>query len=230
MESPGESPVLRGRPWGQPVDQGPDVVVAGDDAELARAAREQPGALIRWSPPTGDLARALGLGEAPSTGLALTIDGLWWRTGESEDQSELPDLAVNAVILGRAPDHLRSWHRQVPVRVQVDGQDRFSGRATTVLIVNGQWVRQAEVSPRGHPGDGRAEVQVYALPRSSRRAMRARLSTGSHLHHPSIASWQGRRVLVVADDALRLEADGREVSRRTRHLEVMVRPALRLLV
>ncbi|MGH9024305.1 MAG: hypothetical protein ACRDV9_14625 [Acidimicrobiia bacterium] len=239
-DGPGESPVLRGRPWGQPADQDPDVVVAGGDEKLARAAGERPGALIRWSPATGDLARALGIGDAPSGGLALTIDGLWWQAGDSRDRgskahSAIPSLAVNAVILGRAPDRLRYWHGQVPVRIEVDGRERFSGQATTVVIVNGQWVRRAELSPRGHPGDGRAEVQVYALPRSSRRAMRARLPSGSHLPHPSIASWQGSRVLVVADGGLRLEADGQEVSKGTRRLEVRrlevtVKPALRLLV
>ena len=39
----------------------------------------------------------------------------------------------------------------------------FSERATTVVVLVGQYLRGADVSPRGHPGDGAAEVQVYAM-------------------------------------------------------------------
>jgi diacylglycerol kinase family enzyme len=118
-------------------------------------------------------------------------------------------LAVNAVVLGTAPDRQRRFHRSSPLRVVVDGRVVHDGPATAVVIGNGQFLRGNDVIPRGHPGDGRAEVQVYAVPGRDRGAMRGRLARGEHLPHPGIHQTTGRRIAVTTGGhRLRLEVDG----------------------
>jgi diacylglycerol kinase family enzyme len=95
------------------------------------------------------------------------------------------------------------------VRVRVNGRELAHGPATTVVIANGQFFDGLDVVPRGHPGDGRIEVQVYALRRGERRAMRSRLPQGVHLPHPRIATTTGRDVEVhVEGGRLPLTIDG----------------------
>jgi len=210
-----------GQEWGSPAPEPPDRDVSGGDADLAEAlADAPPGVLVRYRPAeSSDLARAVGL--APAAGeFAVTLDLLRAAGG----------LAVNAVVLGVAPDRLRWWHRRVAVEVTVDGRPAFAGRASTVAVLNGQYLRGADLSPRGHPGDGSAEVQVYALALSQRGGMRRRLHTGSHLPHPDIATRRAKRVAVRFSRPVLMEVDGRPVG-RTASLELEVVPAAyRLLV
>ncbi len=86
------------------------------------------------------------------------------------------------------------------------------------------------MSPRGHPGDGVAEAQLYALPPGARRAMRARLATGAHLPHPAITIRRAHRLVVRAARPVPLEIDGKPAGRIT-ELSITLRPAAyRLLV
>jgi hypothetical protein len=177
--------------------------VRGDDAALAAAVGAAPGALIAFRPgAASDLARAVGLQpglepaphatDAPVDAVRIAGDG----------------LACNAVVLGVPPDRLR-WTSAAPlVEVDVDGRAWFAGSATTVVIANGQFLRGADLIPRGHPGDGRLEVQVYELRRRERRAMRRRLAVGAHVPHPRIRSRTARRVEVRAPHDWALEVDG----------------------
>jgi hypothetical protein len=77
------------------------------------------------------------------------------------------------------------------------------------VVASGQYLRGQDVVPRGHPGDGRAEVQIYAVRRSQRAGVRSRLPQGVHLPHPDIAQTTGRRIEVIAaKGAIGLEIDG----------------------
>ena len=87
-------------------------------------------------------------------------------------------LACNMCVFGTAPDRLRWSSPAFELEIQLDGRPWFAGRATTVVIAIGQFLRGLDLVPRGHPGDGKAEIQVYELGRSERRPMRARLATG----------------------------------------------------
>jgi len=213
-----------GAAYGTPASGPPELDVQGDDAALAAAVADRPGALVRFEPNgRSDLARAVGLARPPADNGAteVTIDGL--RTDES--------FAVNAVVLGTPPDQARVWARTFPVAVTVDGRDTFDGCAWCVLVASGQYLRGLDVVPRGHPGDGQAEVQVYALAAGERGGLRRRLPQGTHVPHPRIRQTKGHRVeITVGGRARRLEIDGHRHPPR-RHLRVEVIPgAARLLV
>jgi hypothetical protein len=190
-----------GQPWGRPTVGPAAATGGGDDADLAALVRGHRGARVQFHPdPRCDLARAVGLTGASTGAVELDVDAI---------ALDAAGLAVNAVVLGVAPDRLAAWHRRHPVTVHVDGRAVFDGAATTVVVANGQFLRGADVVPRGHPGDGRLEVQVYALRAGERRAMRRRLPGGAHLPHPRIVTSTGRRVEVRWRHPRPLEVDGR---------------------
>ena len=227
----GAGVIKPGEQWGRPTDATADLECHGDDQALAalitakQGTDPERGRLVRFFPAGSDLARAVGLvdvrDDRPVRGIELPIDAISSDLG----------VAMNCVILGVLPTRLRPYHRRRPVRVCVDGRELFSGPATTVVIANGQFVAGADLVPRGHPGDGRLEVQVYALAPGERGPMRRRLPTGSHLPHPHILATSGR---VIEVDSLNrpwpVTLDRRSGRAETR-LGVSILPgALRLLI
>jgi len=145
---------------------------------------------------------------------------------------ELDDgaLIVNAVVLGAPPAEIRWSTLGTGMTVEVDGRVVFEGRATTVVVANGQFLDGDDVVPRGHPGDGRVEVQVYALRPGERRAMRRRLADGTHVPHPRITQATGRVVVVRAPARVPLVTDGRPHG-APEEVRLEVRPgALRLVL
>jgi hypothetical protein len=216
--------IRKGEEWGAPAgDAPPDLEVAGDDAALAAAlVSAGPDPLVRFSPsPESDLARAVGLAGDGRSGLALPLDLL--RLGDG-------GVAVNTVVVGVPPDRLRWWHRAFPVEVVVDGR-AFTARTTSVVVATGQFLRGFDVSPRGHPGDGWCEVQVYCLPAGQRGAMRARLRSGSHVPHPEIRTRRGRAVSVRCERDVAVEVDGKAAVKGARVVSVELVPtAFRLLI
>jgi hypothetical protein len=195
--------IEKGRPWERPAAGPAEWHVEGDDATLAAAVRDHPGARVGFRPdPSSDLARALGLHAAGGAELELPLDAL----RATADDREL--FAVNMVVVGTAPDRTRWFTRDAPLRVVVDGRVVHDGRATGVVVASGQYLRGHDLVPRGHPGDGRAEVQVHAVARAQRAGVRQRLPQGVHLPHPDITQAVGRRVEVVAERPVGLEVDG----------------------
>jgi len=193
-----------GEEWGSPTDAAPDLDVEGSDARLAAAVATAPGALIRFVPDaTSDLARAVGLNPGAPVGTAQRVE-------LPLDVLELADgsLACNLCVIGTPPDRLGWSSRAIDLDVEIDGAPWFAGRATTVVIATGQFLRGVDVAPRGHPGDGKAEVQVYELTRRERRLMRARLPTGAHVPHPRIRQRTARSVVVRAGSPTPVEVDG----------------------
>jgi YegS C-terminal NAD kinase beta sandwich-like domain len=216
--------IARGVPWGTPEDAAPDLTIEGDDADLALALRgAPPGVLVAFVPsPESDLARAVGLtaGIAPR-GMALPMDALELADGS---------LAVNCMVLGSPPDRLTALRRSTELVVRLDGREQTIEDATTLVVATGQWLRGLDLVPRGHPGDGRAEVQVYRLRRAQRRPMRARLLTGTHLPHPRIVARNAVAIDVRATRPLPFEIDGRAAGRVTTVRAVLVPTRYRLLV
>jgi hypothetical protein len=220
-------PLRHGRPWGQPATGPPDIEIAGDDADLAETAQRRRGALVRFRPsPHSDIARALGLGPDAPDITEVSLDAL-----DFDGDAIAGATAVNAIVVGRPPDRLRWTTRSASISVTVDGRPWFTGRATTVVVASGEFLRAADLVPRGHPGDGWAEVQVYTLTRNERRAMRHRLPTGTHIPHPHIRTGRARRVEIeVADRRLPLEVDGRTRARVRRLTVTLITAAVRLLI
>jgi putative lipid kinase YegS-like protein len=216
----------KGVPWGRPASAPADVVVDGDDADLAAAVAEHPGARVLFrAAPDSDFARAVGVAGASGSTTELPCDAL-----EIEADGTV-QTAVNMVVFGTAPDRQRWWSRARRVLVRVDGRVVHDGDALGVVIANGQHLRGYDVVPRGHPGDGRAEVHVYALERGERRAMRSRLRDGTHVPHPRIvtAASSGPIDVWAAEGIRPLEIDGRSRSPVT-GLTVTVHPEAFLLL
>jgi hypothetical protein len=218
-----------GQSWGTEASGPADFEVSGGDSVLAQAlARGLTDPLVRFAAASdSDLARAIGLvAGAASTGLALPLDTLAIRTGDPPAET----VAVNSLTVGVPPDRLQVWHRPAALSVEIDGAVLDAARATSLVVMNGQYLRGLDISPRGHPGDGIAEAQLYALPPGARRAMRARLVTGAHLPHPAITIRRARRVVVRTSRPAALEVDGKAAGQITA-LEVILHPAAyRLLV
>ena len=219
-------PLRHGQPWGHPSTAPPDVDVSGDDSDLSDAAARHPGALVRFRPsPRSDIARALGLGPDAVASTEVALDAL-----ALESDAIGATTAVNAVVVGRPPDRLRWTTRHASISITVDGRLWFEDPATTVVVASGQFLRGADLIPRGHPGDGWVEVQVYELARDERRAMRRRLPSGTHVPHPHIHTTRVRRVEIQVDRPVPLEVDGRPRG-KTRRLSVTLVPeAIRVLV
>ncbi len=223
--------IRKGQDWGDLGTPGspssnPDLTVTGDDRDLATAMQANPGSLVWFRPHHSDLARAIGLaersvgasdsedastGEGPGT-VVLTIDAIALDLpGAHHRGSETSLLAVNAVVLGQAPDRLWWGSRARRITVRVDDRIVHDGPATSVVIASGQFVRGNDLIPRGHPGDGRIEVQVYAPKRAERRLMRGRIGNGSHVPHPRIRQWSGRSVTLSARRPWATEVDNHPI-------------------
>jgi hypothetical protein len=200
--SEGEKVIKPGEEWGEPFTGAVDLEVTGSDADLARVLDVHRGAVVRYRPDGGsDFARALGISATEDEGgFAARVDALRVEPG---------GYAVNGVVLGPPPGRVGFASRSVGVRVLVNGRELATDPATTVVVANGQFFDGLDVVPRGHPGDGRLEVQVYSLRRSERRAMRSRLPQGIHLPHPRITTANGRQVEIhVEHGLLPLTIDG----------------------
>jgi hypothetical protein len=216
-------PVRPGEPWGGAATGPADIEVGGGDPDLAAVLAARLGARVRFEPAAAsDFARAVGLGvpaAPPASEVAvdaLRLDGGTW--------------AVNAVVVGRPPDRTGWWTAAPWVTVTVDGRPFYDGRATGIVVANGQYLRGLDLVPRGHPGDGWAELQCYSLARGERAALRRRLRTGGHVPHPRIRQGRARAVEVVATRPLALEVDGEAAGRAARVRAVVVPGAIRLLV
>jgi hypothetical protein len=205
-------PIEKGRPWERPATGPASWQVEGDDAALAAAVRDHPGARVGFRPdPSSDLARALGVQSPRIEGGGGTIELAVDALRVTADGRDL--FAVNMVVVGTAPDRAGWLTAAHDLRVEVDGRVVHDEPATSVVVANGQYLRGNDVVPRGHPGDGRAEVQVYAVSRGQRSGVRSRLPQGVHLPHPDITQTTGRRIDVVAGPSpkgrpVRLEVDG----------------------
>lgn len=192
--------IRHGEPWEHEAGPVDATVVRGDDAALAEALHT---GRPTWYAPVGesDFVRVLGGAGGSAGPRRLTVD-LLVLDGAIR--------AVNAIVLGVSPHEINWFHRSHPVEISMDGHsfEAGSGRATTIVVANGQFVGGHDAVPRGHPGDGVFEVQIYDVPRSQRRELRRRLRTGTHVPHPQIAQGRGRALDVVGAHPLPLVVDG----------------------
>ena len=221
--------VEKGVPWEQPSAGPAEWHVDGDDATLAAAVRDQPDARLEFRPgPGSDLGRAIGVHEP-----GRHERGGAWELGMdalriTADGREL--FAVNMLVIGVAPDRA-TWFTSSPgLAVRVDDRVVHDGPATAVVVASGQYLRGTDLVPRGHPGDGKAEIQIYAVARGQRAGVRSRLPQGIHLPHPDIVQTTGSRVEIRADRGpIAVEVDGVSTP-RARLVTVEVVPRAFVLV
>jgi len=205
------SAVRKGEPWGRPSTGPAEVTVAGADAALAQAvAAHPPSTRFAWMPTAdADFARSVGVtsadGGRAGAGFDLPCDLLEIAVDDGP-----PVPTVNMAVVGAGPDVVRRRTRSAVLRVEVNDRVVHDGPATGLVIANGEYLRGADVVPRGHPGDGRVEVQVYAVAPGERSALRDRVRTGTHVPHPAVTQAVGATVVVSAVDGARLalEIDG----------------------
>lgn len=205
-----------GEEWGGPAPADAPIPVDGDDAALAAAVTDHRGGLFVLRSGAAEIGRVVGAGVGTST--VVTLDAL------AVDET----LAVNMVVLGVLPP--KRWTRTVVLDVVVDGKEWFSGPGTTVVVATGEFRNGSDVVPRGHPGDGRAEVQVYALRPPERGQLAPRMQAGTHLPHPRISQRSGRRIEIFSDRPLAFEIDGVGRGRVTQATVEVLPGAYRLLV
>lgn len=230
--------VVRGEDWGSPADSAPDYEIRGNDRDLALLL-EKTGVVHGGAPPSiqflpspeSDIASAVGLSEHSepgATGIALPLDVLLFDPSPTGPAGQVgqPDkrgISVNGIEVGTAVDRIGWWHRSFPCSVTVDGSTVFDGRAVCIVVMTGEHLRGNDVSPRGHPGDGKAEVYVYALQRGERHSMRQRLADGTHVPHPQILRRAGTHFEITLERPAPLQVDSTQRGKIT-HLTIDLLP------
>jgi hypothetical protein len=186
--------IRKGEPWGTPGPLPRHGVVVHSDRE----ARDVITAARRANEPVpplglvgGDLCRTLG-----GTGDEARL--------RSADAIQMPVDLGAALLDGR----LHWFVAHLVVR-------RGWWRGRVVAAMNAQYLGPWDVTPRGHPNDGRLDVLDADLPFDERLQVRARLRAGTHLPHPRI---QERHVASLQIDLARptpVWLDGDEVGPAT---------------
>ena len=193
--------IEKGQSWGREVARPEDLVVVTGDHDLAVALDAGDTAVAVEG---GDLHRTIG---QPKVGgrqrlRALSVDLI---------EVTLDDGAVHAAVahvVARSPWWRGSWWR-----------------GPVLAVMNAEFVGDWDIAPRGHPNDGRVEVQLAdpELGVRERWQARARLGDGGHIPHPSIATRSVRTASWTFDRPLDVAVDGRIVG-RSRTIGVRVRP------
>jgi hypothetical protein len=194
--------IRRGEPWGSEVPRPEHLVVASDDhelAELLHAGERNPIALAG-----GDLLRTVG-GRSPDDRETL----LHTSAGRSlDDRETLLALPVDLVLV-----RLDDADPRPAVAHVVARSPWWSGswwRGEIVVVMNAEFVGDADVAPRGHPNDGRVEtLRTVSMPLRQRLEVRRRLPAGAHLPHPDLetrstraTAWEFRRRRTVVVDGV----------------------------
>lgn len=188
-------PIERGEDWGWPAPAQADPLWCADDAAVAAAIRK--GAeLIRIG--HGDLARTLGLTSSRDRQPTwhVPIDGLRVRLDESDAV-----FAAAHVVVG-------SWRH----------------RSGWCAVLNAAFVGAQNLAPRGHPGDGYAELFTSTVQGRERFMAQQRSRTGTHVPHPQITIKRTRGDTITFDRPRRVSLDGQAAKRVTR-LEFEVVPS-----
>lgn len=179
--------IEKGQDWGQSGTAPSDVRVASSDPDVA----DRLDRVVTLS--GGDLHRGLGEPRRVKPGdpcTMLPVDALRVDVTTVAGES-VTFAAVAHVCVGR-----------------------FGGRGGFEAVVNAGFVQGLNLTPRGHPGDGRLEL-ISVSPEMTwrqRRMARRRARTGTHLPHPEIVVSQVETWTTERRDRRRLAVDGVEVA------------------
>ena len=113
-------------------------------------------------------------------------------------------------------------YRAGSVRIQVDGVERYQGRAVNVVMANCRYFGGGmQVSPRSEAADGALEVLAFTGPKSDSFTLLPRVYRGRHLPHGNIVELAGRRLTVESERPLEIEADGEVLGTTPATVEVL---------
>lgn len=181
-------PIERGQDWGWPADDSTVSVSCASDVEVA-AAITAGVELVRVV--DGDLARTLGL--APDS---ATREPTW----------HVPIDAMR-VWLGEEPAVIAAAHVVV---------GSWRARAGWCAAMNAAFIGRHNLAPRGHPGDGFADLFSSNVRGSDRVQARRRSLTGTHVPHPDITITRTRGQAMSFDRPRHVRIDGEAADRVTR--------------
>lgn len=176
-----------GQEWGAERDVPHRTPVVSTDHDLAAAASE--GHML-VALDGGDMWRTLG----GRGGVRSRLGTRAWVT-----PIDLATVTVDGRDLGLLAAHLVANGRL------------WLGEAAAVM--NAQWWGERDMAPRSHPGDGRLDTMVGALPLRQLVHARARVRSGQHLPHPAITTERPKRFEHSFERNRRIRVDG--VSRGT---------------
>lgn len=182
--------ISKGASWGTEVARPPDLRLAADDAELARMLSDGTGAPTAVA--HGDMFTTVGsrpLADRTEL-LALPIDLVSVTIDDGTPNTFVSHLVV------RNPARRGGWWR-----------------GTVLVVMNAEYIGDADIAPRGHPNDGRVETLFVtkALSLRQRFAVSRRLRNASHLPHPHIATKPVRNGTWSFEGAMDVRADGRRL-------------------
>ena len=200
--------IRKGEPWGDPGPLPRHGVVVRSDAEareIVTAARRAGEPIPPLGLLGGDLCRTLG------------------GTGD-EDRLRSPSATLLPVDLGAVLiDGRLHWF----VAHLVTRRGWWRGRV--VAAMNAQYLGQWDVTPRGHPNDGRLDVLDADLPFDERLQVRSRLKAGTHLPHPRIDEQHVSALQVELDRPTPVYLDGVPLD-PARSLSIRIEPDALLCV
>lgn len=216
--------IEKGKDWGRRGEVGVNTPVARSDAELSEFFQvdESSGTPCPKGPelvalvPNGDETVPKDPRLA-SNGLALTLGARGTvETVLGHERTIVPiDLGVVVIHNGSTPLTM------VMSSSLVIASKFWSGPIEGAM--NSSFLGEWNVTPSGHPNDGRFDVISAELPMSDRMKARKRLPSGSHVPHPAISIRRLRSATFTPPPSARVWVDGRALGSAAR-VEVSVFP------
>ncbi len=223
-------------------DEGKPIV---PDAVLGVVAAGSGCDLIRTFGLPGDATRACHHLTGDNT-YPLDIGKITYSTGDGERAVRyfvnVAEVGLGAAVaaraermspsLGRSKYFIGFWltlprFKLAEVRV-VAGRRSYEGPAYLVVLGNAQYYGGGmKISPRSFPGDGVLDALVFKGPKSDAFTMLPKIYRGEHLPHDHVEEFRVKsELLVEADRALPIEADGEVLGTTPVTFEVLPQPIL----
>lgn len=199
-------PIAKGEDWGEGGAVLPDdAPICNSDELVSRAIERARGE--RATRPVcgligGDLWRTLG---GPPGGLDRLRSGQATRVVVDVGWVRIDDREWDHAFVAHCVARSRFW-------------------SAALAVMNAEWLREWDVAPKSHPGDGWLDVTEAEVSWAERWKIRDRLTTGTHLPHPDLRTSRIRKAEFELDEPRRLYLDGAPFGKASR-LEFEVEPA-----
>ncbi len=130
-------------------------------------------------------------------------------------------------ILGPSRYFFAFWavlpgYRAGSMRIDVDGEPAYEGRAVNVVIANCRFFGGGmHISPASDPGDGVMELLVFNGRKTDSFTMLPQVYRGRHVPHRNIVELKGRRFRMESEQPFAIEADGEVLGTTPATVEVL---------